>query len=654
MQDIAVVAAAAALALAAARRLSLPPVLGFLVAGMLIGPHTPPHSFVSDIHSLEALAEVGLVVMLFALGIEFNLARLARAGARVLFCALAEAACMIGVGWLAAGLLGWAPLERLLLGGMIAAAGTSIVARALLQRKATPAAWQELIAGMLIAEDVVAVTLIAFFSSAARVGGLSAMEAGSVLVRFAGLVVVLLVVGLIVLPRLARAAAERGGSDETRSLVVMGICFGVAALTRALGYSAALGAFLAGAMASMSGEDEALEHTVSPFKDVFGAVFFVSIGMLIEPMWLFDNWRIAAVLGVVVAAARTLVNAGILTAAGELPPDAVQAALVMMPVGEFTFLLARLGHTEGLTQRPVEPLAVVFCMTTTLASALLLRAATPERVGRAVPARLTLALERRRAARAARPAVWHILRPSMLQIAMNLAALTGYFWGAAAIESNYALDRWPGAVWAVATLLALPFLNALVRKTQAVALIVLEARCSRDPKPPSEYRPRLTRSIVAGASALVALWFFAVSRPMLPEWPASLVPFGLIAAVTVMLWRRTSRLYSLIQDALRRSVAGGERRREAGAALAALSESRGFGDARASAVVVGAQDVARGKTLAELDLRARSGATVLRVRGSSGAEVSPGAGTRLEAGDELLLVGRAQDVERAAELLRKG
>lgn len=657
IQDIAVVAVVAAAALALARRAGLPPVVAFLVAGITIGPHTPPYAFVQDVRSLEALAEVGVVVLLFALGIEFNLARLARAGLRALLCALAEAAAMIAVGYAAATWLGWAPLERLLLGSVVAVTGTAIVARTLLERAKTPAGWEELVAGMLIAEDVLTVVLIAFFASAGRAGGLSALDAATLLVKFAGLIVVLLVVGLIVLPRLARAAAERGGVDETRSLVVMGICFGVAALTHYLGYSAALGAFLAGAMASMSGEDEALERTVSPFRDVFGAVFFVSIGMLIDPHWVLVNWKIALALSALVVVFRGLVNAAVLTGAGESPVASAQAALAMLPIGEFSFILAQVGRAEGVTRRPIEPLTVLFCLATTLASALLMKAATRERVERLVPSGMTAAHERRKlesAPASLHPAVWPLLRPSVAQIAMNLAALTGYFWGAAAIEQRWSLDRWPGLIWAASTLLALPFLNALVRKSQAVALILLEAACLKDPAPPSEFRPRLTRAFVAGTTCLVALWFFAVTRTMLPAWPASALPLALIAATTLMLWRRTSRLYSLIQDALRKSVASRERRHEVGAALTAFAGSHGFDDAHVSAFVVAGTDAAHGKTLAQLDLRARTGATVLQVRGEGGVAVSPRADMKLSAGDELLLVGQPEDVERAVALLRAG
>lgn len=656
IQDIAVVAAAAGAALFVARRLGLPPVVGFLVTGLLIGPHTPPYSFIRDVRSLEALAEVGVVVLLFALGIEFNLTRLARAGLRALLCALAEAAVMIGLGYFAAGHLGWDPMESLLFGGVAAVTGTAVVARTLLERAKTPEGWEELVAGMLIAEDVVAVVMIAFFASAGGAGGMTAADAGALLVRFAGLVVVLLVVGLIVLPRLARAAAERGGVDETRSLVVMGICFGVAAVTHALGYSAALGAFLAGAMASMSGEDEALERTVSPFRDVFGAVFFVSIGMLIDPAWVVQNWAVALALSAGLVAARAVVNTGILTAAGEAPDAALRAGIVMLPIGEFSFILAQLGRAEGITKRPIEPLAVLFCLATTLASAVLIRAATRERVAAVLPRGVSAALERRRVSPAsgAMALAWPLMRPSITQIVMNLAALTGYFWAAAALEARYALWRWPGVVWAGATMLALPFLNALVRKTQAVALIILEVLCAKDPAPPSELRPRLTRAFVASSTALVALWFFAVTKAMLPAWPAVVVPLALIAAVTLALWRRTSRLYSLIQDALRKSVAARERRTEAGALVAAFAGSHGFDDARVSAFRLSQGDGACGKTLSQLDLRARTGATVLQVKNAAGVSVSPGAATVVSAGDELLLVGQPEDLEKAARLLHKG
>jgi CPA2 family monovalent cation:H+ antiporter-2 len=371
LQDLAVVLATAALALAVFKRAGLPPVLGYLAAGLLVGPHTPG-ILILDPHGLEVLAEIGVVFLLFALGVEFNFERLARVGARALAAAAIEAGALLLAGAGTAAVLGWNPLEGLLLGGVMSIAGTAIVARTLLERTTRPPAWGELVSGILIAEDLIAVLLIAFFSSAApgAVPGPGALAATAA--RFAGLVAAIVAVGRLLLPRVL-AAVERVELEEVRTLAVVAACFGSALLTEKLGYSAALGAFLGGAAASGGGAGaERLRRAVAPLRDVFGAVFFVSIGMLIDPRWLVARWPLALGVSALAVAVRAAGNFLALRAVGQASAAAAAASAAMLPIGEFSFILAQLARGRGLTERPLEPLAVAICLVTTLASAVLL------------------------------------------------------------------------------------------------------------------------------------------------------------------------------------------------------------------------------------------------------------------------------------------
>ena len=222
LQDLTVVLSVAAAVILLFRRLKQPPIIGYLIAGLIIGPHTPPMPLVTDIHSLEALAEIGVIFLLFALGIEFNLGRLAKAGVKSLLCAGFEFVLMMAVGYGVGTFLGWNSIEKLVLSGVIGVTGTAIVSRTLLERAQRPSGWEELVAGMLIAEDIISVFLIAFFSSASSFTDFNLATALSMLVRFAMLLTILLAVGLIVLPRILKAA-EHTGMEEVRSIVIVGI-----------------------------------------------------------------------------------------------------------------------------------------------------------------------------------------------------------------------------------------------------------------------------------------------------------------------------------------------------------------------------------------------------------------------------------------------
>ncbi|TPW20859.1 MAG: monovalent cation:H+ antiporter-2, CPA2 family [Elusimicrobia bacterium] len=660
LRDLTVVLLVGAAALLVFRRFKQPPVLGYLVAGLLLGPHTPPFPLVGDVQSLEALAEVGVVFLLFALGLEFNLGRLARSGLGAVLCALLEAGLLLGAGTVLARLAGRPPLEGLLFGGVVALSSTAIVARALMEsERARRAPWAELVVGTLIAEDVVAVVLIAVFSSIGRIGEASWASALDVVVRFGALATLVLVTGLLLLPRLL-SLVERSGVKEVRTLLVIGTCFGVSFLTHALGFSAALGAFLAGALVSESG-GRRLHETAEPFKDVFGAVFFVAVGMMIEPAWAVANWQLAFGLAAGVFLLRMAANTAGLLAAGIGRISAVQAAVVKLPIGEFSFILAQVAQREGLVEGPLYPVAVLLCLATTASSSALLGPALdrPGAIDALFPKPAARVLDEYTAAvgRLAMPrrvrVVLDLTRPSLVQIFINVMVLTGLFLAAGWANRRWAIDEsLPGAAWGLTALATLPFLLALWRKAQAVALILLEALVPPDEegRPPAEARPRLTRFVLGLVTAAVAWWYLSVSLPVLPGGKSSWAAVAIIAGAGVVFWRAANRLYARIQANLRDTLARSHAEPETGPALVSHLVEQGA-EVRVMTLRLGPGAKAGGRSIAELDLRAATGATLLQINRSAGTIPAPSPQTRLEAGDEVLLVGTQEQVDAARGLL---
>lgn len=660
LRDLTVVLLAAAAALLVFRRFKQPPVLGYLVAGLLLGPHTPPFPLVSDLATLEALAEVGVVFLLFALGLEFNLGRLARAGFRAGFCAVVEASLLVGAGVGVAALAGRPLLEGLLFGGVVALASTAVVARTLMDSERTRRApWSELVVGMLIAEDVIAVILIAVFSSLGRIGGPNLASVMDVLVRFAALATLILATGLLLLPRML-ALVERSGVKEVRTLLVIGTCFGVSLLTHALGFSAALGAFLAGAMVSESG-GRRLHEMVEPFRDVFGAVFFVAVGMMIDPAWAVANWQVAFVLVLGTVVLRAGANAAGLCAAGLGRVEAVQASLVMLPIGEFSFILAQVAQREKLVEAPLYPIAVLLCLATTAASSALLTPALdrPDAVERSFPRALARVLDDYAAAfgRFSMPRrvriVLDLTRPSLVQIFINLMVLTGLFLSAGWLKRRWGVDeRLPGAAWGATALLTLPFLLALWRKAQAVVLILLEAFSPPDEegRPPAEAHPRLTRFVLGLVTVAVAWWYLSISLPLLPGGRGSLAALAVIGGSGVLFWRAANRLYARIQANIKETLSRAKAEPESGLAFVSHLAEEGS-EVRVTTVRLAAAGKGVGRSIAELDLRAATGATLLQINRAAGPIPAPSPQTRLESGDEVMLVGTQEQVDAAKALL---
>lgn len=658
LRDLAVVTSLAAGVLLVFRRLGWPPVLGYLLAGLIIGPHTPPYVLVADPRSLEALAEIGVVFLLFALGSEFNFSRLARAGVKALVCAGLEAGAIILAGWILGAALGWPLKDALVLGGAAALASTAIVARTLLQRASAPSGWEEMVAAVLIAEDMIAVLLIAFVASPGAASSMS--DAAALAGRFAGLCMLVGVAGAVLMPRLL-ALADRSGMEEVRTLCLIGLCCGVATLTHLFGFSAALGAFLAGAVASLGGNTTKLHETVAPFRDVFGAVFFVSIGMLIDPRWLQQNWQVAALAAAALTAARLGVNVLAFAAVGSSAVTAVQASLAMLPIGEFSFILSQTARRSGATTQPVHELAVALCLTTTMLSSFALPRAGERRLLALIPGSVDRALAAyarflSRLAPRGRAAVgWSLARPSVLQLTANAGLVAGIALVSAGFAPLAAADRrYPGLLWLVVSALSLPSIIAIARKAQAVALIGLEtAFPSRDGSALIERRPRLGRAVPAAASASAGAGYLALSLPLLPDGSAGVWALAAAVGATVLLWRRLTRLYSIVQAALRENMS----RAEPGVAehaLAALAESGDPGQVRLGDFLVRDDSWCADRTLVDTELRARTGVMALRLVRAGAPPVVPAPSARLESGDRLTLFGDPAALDAARRLLSSG
>ncbi|MBI5596453.1 MAG: cation:proton antiporter [Elusimicrobia bacterium] len=653
LHDLTVVLLAAAAGLLVFRRLGQPPVLGYIAAGALAGP------LVTDAATIEALSEVGVVFLLFALGVEFNLKRLAAVGARALVAAAVEVLAVFFFARLAGAALGLSALGSLLVAAVCALASTAIVARSLLSR-AGGGGWMELASGVLIAEDILAVAMLAFFASAASFSGDAVSSVARELARLGMLATVVLVAGLLILPRIMRLV-ERSGMKEVRTLVIVGTCFALSLLTSSLGFSSALGAFLAGAMMSETAAATRLREVAEPFKDVFGSIFFVSVGLLLDGAWLRENWQGAALFCLAVAAARAAANGLAFAAVGSDPVSSVRSAAARLPIGEFSFILARLGDEKGMTPFPLFPLTVAACVATTFFSGVLNDAfhEAPERAERLVPGAVKRLLEeyggalRRLQVPRQAELVFNLVKPSLIQIALNLLGLSGVFLAADSLKERVAFEATlPGTVWGVTALVTLPFLMALWRKSQAVALILLEALTSGggDDRPPAEARPGLTRIILSAATVLVAWWYLSLSLPLLPPGPAALAPVAVIFLAGILLWRAANKLYARMQAALRETLARADAEPGAGLAIVSHLVEEG-GEVKVATLRLSDKAKGLGASLGELDLRAKTGASILQINRGGHARVSPSAQTRLKSADEVILVGTVEQLAQARELI---
>ena len=285
LSDLAIVMIVAGLVTVLFHRLKQPVVLGYIIAGVIIGPHTPPFPLIRDEETIRTLSELGVIFLMFSLGLEFSLRKLKEVGATAFIAAITAILVMLCAGYSLGQAFGWSTMDSIFLGAILSISSTTIIIKVLDELGLKKERFAELIFGILIVEDILAIVMIALLSGFATTGSFTASAVGWTVLKLGSFLGILLVAGLIIVPRLLNYVA-RFKSNEMLLIAVLGLCFGVSLLAVKLEYSVALGAFLIGAIVAEARQIKRIETLMEPVRDMFSAVFFVSIGLLIDPSLL--------------------------------------------------------------------------------------------------------------------------------------------------------------------------------------------------------------------------------------------------------------------------------------------------------------------------------------------------------------------------------
>ncbi|MDQ3995614.1 MAG: cation:proton antiporter, partial [Gemmatimonadota bacterium] len=634
--------------------------------------------------TVQTLAETGVILLLFSLGLEFSLRKLIRVGPRAGIVAVVQAGAMIWLGYSLGRAFGWTGLESFYAGTIIAISSTTIIAKAFQEQRVT-GKFTELVLGILIIEDLIAIFLLAVLTTVSSGVDVSAGSIAATGLRLALFLAALIGVGLLTIPRTVRAVV-RMGRPETTLIATLGICFAAALLALSFGYSVALGAFIAGSLVAESGHDKMIEHLVQPVRDVFAAIFFVSVGMLIDPALVAQHWlpvllmTAAVIVGNIVA---VTISAFLI---GYTPRTAVQAGMSLAQIGEFSFIIAGVGLSTGATRPFLYPIAVAVSAITTLTTPWLIRLAGPVAtyVDRQLPGPLqTFAalygswIERLRATRADKRGRSRVRRLAGL-IVIDAAVIIGLVIGIALELDHFAtrLGAWFGitvgaarlAVIAAAVAVVIPLLIGLVRTARqlglAVALAALpapETGVDLAAAPRRALVVTLQLVIVAVAAVLVVV----ATQPFVPMLRSALV-FGLVFGTVflvlgVAFWRTATDLHGharagaeIIVAALAQQMAAQPDGDEGAGSAQGIQRVRevlpGMGDPVPLRVAAGSP--VAGRSLADVNLRSITGATVLAILRDRGEQVLMPSGPQvLRVGDLLAVIGTHDAVESARALV---
>ncbi|HEY2838482.1 MAG TPA: cation:proton antiporter [Pirellulales bacterium] len=676
LKTLAVVLCTAAVTTIVFQRLRQPVVLGYMLAGMIVGPYVAI-PLTADVNIVGTLSELGVILLMFSLGTEFSLQKLRRVGPKASLIAILQCSFMLWTGYLVGQAFGWHWLPSLFAGAMISISSTTIIIKAFGEQH-VKGEFTDLVMGVLIVEDLIAILLITILTTLSDGGDLSLAELGVAAGRLFGFLAALVIAGLLIVPRLMRYVV-RLDKPETTVVAAVGLAFGVALLAMYFHYSVALGAFIAGSLVAESGVARRVEHLVQPVRDMFAAIFFVSVGMLIDPSMIAAHPGVSlAYLVVVVCGMILSVTLGaILT--GHSVQTSVRTGMSMAQIGEFSFIIASLGMlNEEASDTPLYAIAVAVSAVTTLLTPWFIRWAEP--VAKLVDRKLPRPLQTFVALygswiehmRSDKQDAVEISRTRRLVrwLAVDAVVVAAIVIGASVelnsigefLESRLQISS-RSATFAVlggAILASAPFWIGMIRTTRFLGQELANRAFPAVGAGALDTADAPRRLLVVTLQLLIVMVvgapLVAVTQPFVPALQGALILFLFAGLLAISFWRNATNLQGHARAAahvVAELLAQQSREGEAVIAQKTSTELEGVlvGLGSPERVTLPADSPAVGKTLAQINLRGLTGATVLAVvRGEETVLVPVGKETLL-AGDVLALAGSKESIEAATELL---
>ena len=667
IQDLAVILGVAIVVGWICQRVGISVVVGFLAAGILVGPGMPYLSLVSDIVGIETLAQVGLVFLMFSIGLKLSLRRLRRLGLPLVAAVFVGAAAMYYLSRLFAAVLGWNSTEGLFLAGMLMISSSSIIGKILHETGLNHERAGQLAIGISVLEDVVAVAMLALLESVVQLGGVGASHAaamGVTLLHLGAFVAMIGVAGLIFIPWLLKRMSV-SMDEELQTLGLAGLLFGLAILAQRAGYSLALGAFLLGIIVAETPHRHQVERTFEGMRDVFSAVFFVAIGMQI------DVHEFVQAAGLIVGvAAFTLVARPIAVTAGlwmigTPSKDSMRAGLMVAPIGEFSFVIAQLGVGAAVVPERFYPLAVGVSLLTTLVTPFVAR--NSEAIASSLSARQPGWLRdwlryyqdllERFTRQRKRSTLWQLSRKRFAQIGIEMLFVSGVL--VFSRELYTAVEEWLGrdwmfpngaqvGFWMVLSFAVVAPLVAIWRNCSALALLFAQVSTSHHPRA-REISPVVETGLKALAAGLLTIWLIAiVPAEDTARWLLIASAAGAALAV-VLLRRRLIYWHCVLEVELKNTIEVSESKMTSTTAPW-LGKHPDWDLHMIDCTLPDLADC-QGRTIAELDLRARFGCSVVGIERQGFMIPLPPPESVVYPRDKVLLMGTMEQVQRGRVFL---
>lgn len=640
------------------KKLKQPLVLGYVVAGFLASPHMPYTPSVMDTANIKTWADIGVIFLLFALGLEFSFKKIVKVGGSAVIAVCTIIFCMILVG-IGVGMgFGWHRMDSLFLGGMIAMSSTTIIYKAFDDLGLRKKQFTSLVLSILILEDILAIVLMVMLSTMAVRHNFEGTEMLESIAKLLFFLILWFVVGIYLIPEFLKRCRKFMG-EETLLIVSLALCFGMVVLADHTGFSAAFGAFIMGSILAETIEAETIDRLVNPVKDLFGAIFFVSVGMMVDPAMIVEYAVPILVITLAVILGQAVFGTFGVVLSGKPLKTAMQCGFSLTQIGEFAFIIASLGVSLRVTSDFLYPIVVAVSVITTFLTPYMIRLAEP--ASTFVDAHLPESWRKflMRYASGSQTVInhdnlWKKLIGAMLRITLvysivsiSVVALSFRF-VVPFFQANLP-SFWASLLGAVFTILCIaPFLRAImIKKNHSIEFMTLwhDSRVNRLP---------LASTIIIRVMIAVFFVIFVISG--LFQVSTGLMAGVAVLVVMLMVWSRQLKKQSILierrffQNLRSRDVRAeylGEKKPEYAGRL--LSHDLHLAD-----VDIPGESAWAGKTLMELNLGKRFGVHVASIlRGKRRINI-PGGSVRLFPMDKLQVIGTDEQLNLFNEALLKG
>lgn len=664
IKDLAVVMLVAGLVGWACHRIGLSVVVGFLAAGFVIGPHTPPFSLVRE-ESIETLAQVGLIFLMFSIGMGLSLRKLRRLGLSLVLATFTGALMMYILTRALGEAIGLSTVQTTFLAAMLMVSSSAIINKVLLEVGATHEKSGQLAMGVAVLEDIVAIIMLTVLASVASIGGAKA-SLGSTLAMLGAFIVLAGIGGMLVVPWLLKKMSHSAG-EELPTIVVAGLLFVMSFLADRAGFSLALGAFMLGAIVAETPHKTQIGRAFEGMRDVFSAVFFVSIGMLIVPKAVVESWLLILGVGAFVLVARPVaVTTGMLLI-GNSTREALRVGLSVTPLGEFSFIIAQMGVVAGAIPAKFQALAVGVSLITTLVGPVLTKRS--EAISGWIAAKQPQWLADwedyyrrwldKMQQRERKSMLWQMSKQRFIQIGVEMLLVTGLL-----VFSEQAFDlvrdylpvdrSFPRGAeilfWTALALLALAPLIAIWRNVSALALLYAQVSTQGHLKA-AKLAPVVEAGLKGGAALLLLLWLSAILPVSgVTRW-LPLLALAVLLIGFFVLRRRLIYWHSMIEVELEVMLNQGDQK-FTGTTAPWMAAHTDWNLSLGDCVLPDLAD-ARGRSLSELGLRTKFGCTVAGVERQGVMVGNPTGDMILYPRDKVLLLGDPKQVAAGKEFLQE-